>query len=135
MKRPSPLSIVLLLTLPVVILMSTPSAHSEPAESDRLLRHVVLFKFKEDVREEKIEEVVTAFGDLPEKIEAIHDFEWGIENSPEMLSKGLTHCFLVTFKSEEDRATYLPHPAHQQFVKLVTPVVADVLVVDYWTGN
>ena len=135
MKRPSLFSTVLLLTVPVAILMSTPSAQSKPAESDRLLRHVVLFKFKEDASEEKIDEIVTAFTALPDKIDAIHDFEWGEENSPENLSKGLTHCFLVTFKSEEDRATYLPHPAHQEFVKLVKPVVADVLVADYWTDK
>lgn len=135
MKRLSPFSVVLLLTIPVVILMSTPSAQSKPAEPDSMLRHVVLFKFKEDVSDAKIDEVVTAFSKLPDKIDAIHDFEWGEENSPENLSKGLTHCFLVTFKTEDDRAAYLPHPAHQEFVKLVTPVVADVLVVDYWTDK
>ncbi len=135
MKRPSPLSIVLLLTLPVVMLMQAPPALSKPAVSDALLRHIVLLKFKEDVSDEKIDEVAKAFVALPDKIDVIQDFEWGLENSAENLSKGFTHCFLVTFKTEEDRAAYLPHQAHQDFVKLVTPVVADVLVVDYWTGK
>lgn len=135
MKRPSPLAVVLLLTIPVVIAMQTPPAQSEPKKPDALLRHVVLLKFQESVSDEKITEVAEAFSDLPEKIDVIHDFEWGLENSPEKLSKGFTHCFLVTFKSEEDREVYLPHPAHQEFVKLLTPVVADVLVVDYWTGE
>jgi hypothetical protein len=39
----------------------------------------------------------------------------------------------VTFRDEAARATYLPHPAHQEFVKLVGPRVDKVLVVDYWT--
>ncbi|MCH2588187.1 MAG: Dabb family protein [Planctomycetales bacterium] len=29
----------------------------------------------------------------------------------------------------------MPHPAHQEFVKLVGPRVADVLVFDYWSGQ
>ncbi|MCA9073473.1 MAG: Dabb family protein [Planctomycetaceae bacterium] len=135
MKRPSPLALVLLLTVPVVFIMQTPPAQSDSEKSNSLLRHVVLLKFQDSVSDEKITEVAEAFSELPKKIEEIHDFEWGLENSPESLSKGFTHCFLVTFKSEEDREAYLPHAAHQEFVKLVTPVVADVLVVDYWTGK
>ncbi|MDO1502682.1 Dabb family protein [Winogradskyella maritima] len=37
-------------------------------------------------------------------------YEWGTNNSPEGLDKGFTHAFFLTFKSEEDRAIYLPHP-------------------------
>ncbi len=135
MKRPSPLAVVLLLTLPVVILMQTPSVQSEPAKSDALLRHVVLLKFQDDLSDEKIDDVVKSFGALPDKIDEIHGFEWGHENSPEGFSKGYTHCFLLTFKTEDDRATYLLHPVHQEFAKQVMPVIADVLVVDYWTGK
>ena len=40
--------------------------------------------------------------------------------------------FLVTFGSEEDRDTYLPHPAHQEFVSLVRSHVEKSLVLDYW---
>jgi hypothetical protein len=53
--------------------------------------------------------------------------------SVEGKSDGFTHLFLVTFRSEEGRAAYLPHPAHQEFVKLVGPHVDKVLVFDYWT--
>lgn len=99
----------------------------------RLLRHVVMFKFKADATKEQIKGIEEAFAALPVKIDAIHDFEWGTDNSVEMLSKGFTHCFLVTFKDEEARKTYLPHAAHQEFVSKVKPVVEDVMVIDYWT--
>ncbi|SMO48914.1 Dabb family protein [Fodinibius sediminis] len=99
------------------------------------LRHVVLIKFKENTSEEDIAEVEDAFSALPDKIPEIRDYEWGINNSPEGLNKGFTHCFLVTFASEEDRAVYLPHPDHKAFVEVLEPHLADVLVVDYWTGN
>ena len=106
-----------------------------PARPERLLRHIVIFKFKDEVTKEQVQEVVDAFAALPKKISEIHDFEWGTDMSVENLANGFTHCFLVTFRDEAGRATYLPHPAHQDFVKLVGPRVDKVLVVDYWTGK
>lgn len=97
------------------------------------LRHVVLIKFKEGTTEQEIRKVEEAFSALPEKIPVIRDYEWGLNNSPEGLNKGFTHCFLVTFDSEKDRATYLPHPEHKAFVKVLEPHLDDVLVVDYWS--
>ncbi|MEX2514170.1 MAG: Dabb family protein [Cyclobacteriaceae bacterium] len=97
-----------------------------------LLRHVVLFSFKEESSAEDIKRVEDAFIALQDKIPQIKDFEWGTNNSPEGLNKGLTHCFLVTFESEEDREIYLPHPDHKAFVEVLSPHMADVTVVDYW---
>ncbi|MCA9178866.1 MAG: Dabb family protein [Planctomycetales bacterium] len=97
-----------------------------------LLRHVVLFKFKDSVTAEEIKEVEQAFAALPGKIDVIVDFEWGTDVSVEGKAKGFTHCFFVSFKDKEGRATYLPHPAHQKFVELVGPRVEDVCVVDYF---
>ena len=97
------------------------------------LRHVVLFKFKEGTSPADIQKVEAAFVALPSKIAEIKDFEWGINNSPEGLDKGFTHCFFLTFDSEEGRAIYLPHPAHKAFGKVLGPHLEDVLVLDYWT--
>jgi hypothetical protein len=101
----------------------------------KLLRHVVLFGFKEGTSPEKIEAVEQAFAALPQKLDIIHDFEWGTNVSPENLAQGHTHCFFVTFLSEADRDTYLPHPEHQAFVELIQPHVAHVTVVDYWANS
>ncbi|MDO1502672.1 Dabb family protein [Winogradskyella maritima] len=79
-------------------------------KTDSLLRHVVLFKFKQGTTTEQIDKVEAAFSALPSKIEQIQGYEWGTNNSPEGLDKGFTHAFFLTFKSEEDRAIYLPHP-------------------------
>lgn len=98
-----------------------------------VLRHVVLFSFNETSSADDIASIEKAFGALPSKIKEIDDYEWGLNNSPEGLNKGLTHCFLVTFKSEADRAAYLPHPDHKAFVDLLGPHLKDVLVVDYWS--
>jgi len=96
------------------------------------LRHVVLFKFKEGTTETDIQKVEAAFSALPSKIPAIKGYEWGTDNSPEGLAKGFTHCFFLTFDSEEGRAIYLPHPDHKAFGAVLTPHLDDVLVLDYW---
>ena len=98
----------------------------------KLLRHVVLFKFKNDTNPEKIKEIENAFCALPNKIDAIHDFEWGTDVSVEGKTQGFTHCFMVTFRNEADRDTYLPHPAHDEFRATMRPQWENGLVMDYW---
>jgi len=109
-----------------------PLSEATAAEPEKLLRHVVLFKFKDDATPAQIEKVVTAFKGLPKKIDAIHAFEYGTDVSVENKAAGFTHCFLVTFRDEAGRDEYLPHPDHQEFVKIVGPVLDKVLVFDYW---
>ena len=106
---------------------------SQIQASGRLLRHVVLFKFKDNTTDEQIGQIERAFCALPGKIQAIHDFEWGTDVSVENLQQGFTHCFVVTFRSRADRAKYLPHPAHKMFGQLLGPHLDKVLVIDYWT--
>lgn len=105
-------------------------ADAEPLE--KALKHAVFFRFKEDAAKEDIEKVEAAFAALPEKIDAIKQFEWGTNNSPERHDAGFTHCFMVTFDSEEGRAEYLPHPDHMAFVELLGPVLDAPRVLDFW---
>lgn len=107
----------------------------EPSQPDSLLRHAVLFSFKEESGPEDIAKVAAAFAALPGKIPAIMDFEWGTNNSPEGLDRGFTHMFLLTFASEADRDAYLPHPDHQAFGEVLGPHLKDVLVLDYWARS
>ncbi len=101
---------------------------------EKVLRHVVLFKFREDAKEESIARIVAAFMELKNKIPQIASIEWGTNISPEGLSQDFTHCFFVTFHSEADRDAYLPHPEHQAFGSLLSPYLDKVLVLDYWTN-
>ncbi len=104
-------------------------------QQDSILRHVVLFKFKKGTTAENVKQVEIAFSALPSKIPEISSYEWGLNNSPEGLDKGFTHCFLLTFETEEDRAVYLPHLDHKAFGEVLTPYLEDVLVLDYWTNK
>jgi len=122
-----------LVTLLVLVLW-LPGGQAQPTENT-LLRHVVMFQFKDSSSEADVQKIVDAFRTLPSKISGIADFEYGTENSPEGLADGLTHVFLVTFKSEADRAAYLPHPAHTAFVEILKPHLEKAVVVDYWASK
>jgi len=113
--------------LAVFTLSMIPSAQAAEGQ----YRHVVLFKFKDSATPAQVKEVEEAFAALPSKISTVVDLEWGTNVSPENKNEGFTHCFLVTFKDKAGVEVYLPHPAHQAFVKLVGPIVDKVCVVDF----
>jgi len=96
------------------------------------LRHVVALKFKDSATKEQIRHVEDAFAALETRIPAVNSLKWGTNISPEKLNKGFTHCFLLTFKSDQNRDDYLVHPAHKEFGKLLEPVLDDVFVIDFW---
>jgi hypothetical protein len=128
------------LTFPLALLV-TIAAVWQPASADEAkkskpeksapLRHVVMFRFKKDTPEAKIREIETAFAELPKKVDTITDYEWGINDSPEGLADGFTHCFLVTFDDAKGRDSYLPHAAHKEFVSLLKPHLDKAFVLDY----
>jgi hypothetical protein len=122
----------LFLAASLIMLASTLStAQSNPGS--KVLRHVVLFKFKDSSTPEDVKKVEAAFADLAAKLPLIKGYEWGKNNSPENLNQGLTHCFLLTFSSDKDRDAYLVHPDHKAFGKILGPHLDKVTVVDYWT--
>ncbi len=119
----------LLTLLFCLTIMTTTQAQSK---SSKVLRHVVLFKFKDTSSAQDVKKVEDAFIALKGKIKLIKDFEWGTNNSPEGLNQGLTHCFLASFASEKDRDDYLVHPDHKAFVEVLKPHLDKVTVIDYW---
>ena len=108
-------------------------AAAQSKTESKVLRHVVLFKFKDSATPEDVKKVEAAFADLPGKLPLIKGYEWGKNNSPENLNQGLTHCFLLTFSNEKDRDAYLVHADHKAFGKILGPYLDKVTVVDYWT--
>ena len=108
---------------------------SAKTKEPQMLRHVVMFKFKDNTTPAQVKQVEDAFRALPSKIKEIKSFEWGTNNSPENLNQGLTHCFFLTFASEKDRGIYLPHPAHKAFGAVLTPYLDKVVVLDYWAKD
>ena len=110
-----------------------PNPNRCPApQPDSLLRHAVFFAYTPETTPADIDRIEAAFAALPDQIDGILAFERGVNVSPENLAKGLTHAYLLTFASAAARDAYLPHPAHAAFGELLTPHLADVLVIDYW---
>jgi hypothetical protein len=125
----------ILVCLTLAMLATTSSFAQKNMEKTKFLRHVVLFKFKDDASAADIQKVEDAFKQLKPKIDLIKDFEFGKNNSPENLNQGFTHCFFVTFASEKDRDDYLVHPAHKAFVEILKPYLDKALVIDYWARD
>ena len=80
-------------------------------------------------------EVVVAFTKMTQQVDTILGFEHGTNVSEEMKSEGFTHVFVVTFKDDAGRATYLKHPAHDAYVAIVKGRREKVIVFDYRTAK
>jgi hypothetical protein len=100
--------------------------------ADKVLRHIVMYKFKDNVTPAQLQEVIDAFAGLPKKVNTIIGFEHGTNVSREGKSEGFTHVFVVTFRNETDLADYLVHPAHEAYVQVVRDRRDKVIVFDYW---
>jgi len=124
-----PFSVLSYLFLLIPIFTVMPESFSE--QKKETIRHVVCFRFKENAKKSEIERVEEEFSALKDKIPGILSLEWGKNNSPENLNKDFTHCFIVSFKDEEARKVYLPHPEHMAFVSILKPILDDVFVIDF----
>jgi Stress responsive A/B Barrel Domain len=103
---------------------------------------VLLARLRPGTTAEAFQDVVGRFLELATTIEGIVGVEYGKNNSPEDLNRGLTHVIVLTFASVQARDAYLPHPEHQQLADWVGQmgILEDMLVVDYvpisnWFGS
>ena len=113
------------------VALSAAAAAETKKESKGVVYHVVSVKLKDTATPEQIKAVEEAFAGLKSKIAEVQTLHWGTNVSPEKHDKGFTHCFVLTFASEKDRNAYLVHPEHAAFGKILGPVMADVMVLDF----
>ncbi len=125
------LGVFLMITIGAVFVSE--AADKSTREERKVLRHIVLYKFKEGLPAADVQKVIDTFAALPSKIDTIVDFEHGDNVSPEGKSEGLTHAFVVSFRDEAGRDAYLKHPAHLDYVDVVKNRREKVVVFDYWT--
>ena len=116
-------------SLPLVLALSMLTATAFAADGP--VRHVVTFKFKKNAERSKVQKVEEDFAALKRKIDVIESFEWGTNVSPEKLDKGYTHVWILSFKNEKDRDTYLVHPDHKAFAGSLKDVLEDAVVIDF----
>ncbi len=103
------------------------------ASNGQSVRHVVIWRFRDETMEEQIGQFTDAFRALTTTIPGIIGFEHGANNSPENLNRAFTHVYLLTFESVQARDAYLPHPEHKRFGETIRAmrIVAEVFVMDY----
>jgi hypothetical protein len=103
------------------------------ANGAQLLRHAVLFKFKDTASQADITKIESAFRSLATtKVPQVRAFESGIHIGKENLNQGFTHAFLLSFDNEQDRTTYMAHDDHIAFVKLQQGIVDKKIVICFW---
>lgn len=94
-----------------------------------VIRHIVLFRFKEGVPEPDRKELVQRLKDLKKKIPCIVEMEVGAD------VVGDTYSYHVglnsLFRSREDLNLYRDHPDHLEVVKIIQTVCASTVKVDY----
>lgn len=95
------------------------------------VEHLVLLRFKDGAPRGEVQRALEEFERLPSKIPGILAFRWGLNSSPEGLSKGFTHGFVITFEGTPARDAYITHAAHQAFVAVLRPLLEDVFVLDF----
>ncbi len=95
------------------------------------VKHVALLKFKDGTPQDEIDRIFEELMDISENIPGIEDYVSGTNISPEGLSDGFTHGFVMTFADAAARDAYLPHPEHERFKTHALPHVDKVLVLDF----
>jgi len=91
--------------------------------------HIVMFRFKEENKDENIKKVKSMLLALPKKIETLKSMEVGVDFLHSKRSMDLV--LVSTFDDKEGLESYRVHPAHQEVVSLIKEVTLESRVVDY----
>lgn len=97
-----------------------------------MYEHMVFFKLNENTTPENEKELLDKLLNFNGKIPGIVELTAGINVSDEIENKhGYTLGLRITFENKQALDVYGPHPLHQEFVKSLTGVCDNVVVVDY----
>lgn len=95
-----------------------------------MLRHVVMFKLKDDAPKGAIQALEEGLFLLAQTIPEIRGYEYGPDLS--LREENFDFCLVAEFESPESFQRYAAHPDHQRFIKeRVAPVVAERVAVQY----
>ena len=94
-----------------------------------MINHVVLLKFKPEVKEDDIENLEKLMDNLPNSITEIHSYEFGrdVVRSDRSYDFGLVALFANT----EALARYQVHPDHLVVLEKVKNMCNSVITVDF----
>lgn len=98
-----------------------------------MIRHIVLFKFKEDVDGEKKRILISALRELKDKISLVKELEVGVDTGNKHNSYDIVLNSL--FNTFDDVEAYAVHPEHLKVVDLVKEMCQSSVKVDFDTDR
>ena len=95
-----------------------------------MIRHIVLFRFKDkEGKEEKIKKTKAIIDDLKHKIPNIDHIEGGINFSTRDTAYDV--ALVSDFRSHEDLEAYRVHPDHLKLIEFLRTSDYELVVTDY----
>ena len=94
-----------------------------------MINHVVLIKFKSDVKDDEIDDLEKGLDDLPNQIIEIQAFEFGRD----LIHSERSYDFALVslFANLEAVRRYQEHPAHLKVLQGMNRLSEDILSVDF----
>ena len=94
-----------------------------------MVKHIVMFDFKKENKEENLLEAKVMLEALLISIPSLKGMEVGINFSPE--NRAMDLSIITEFEKKEDLSLYANHPEHLAVVEFIKSVVTGSKVVDY----
>ena len=94
-----------------------------------MLKHIVLFKFKDENKQENLLKAKELLEALVDSIPSLKSMEVGLNFSKE--SRAMDLSIIAIFNTIEDLEIYSNHPKHLEVVKFIKSVVLESKVSDY----
>lgn len=93
------------------------------------LRHIALFRWKDDVTDARVAEVERLLGALPDAVPELRSYTFGRDAG---VSEGAFDFAVVADVDDEDGfAAYRDHPDHQAALAVIRPLLADRAALQY----
>jgi hypothetical protein len=100
-----------------------------PDERNKMIKHVVVMKFKKDAQESGIGELEKKLSALPGEISEIKSYEFGRDVIRS--ERSYDFALVSVFEDMESLKRYRIHPRHQEALKIVKELCESVIVADF----
>ena len=94
-----------------------------------MVKHVVLWAFKESVSQSERDSILDAVRDLRARVPSLRSLEVG-ENFSPARAQGYTHVLLETFDDRDGLVAYATHADHLPVVARLREAASQLLAVD-----
>ncbi|CAM5769138.1 stress responsive protein [Labrys miyagiensis] len=100
-----------------------------------MIRHCVFLRFKNDIADDTIDELLGDFVLMKNVVPGIRDVVAGRNDSREGLERGFRHGFMMDIEDDEAREAYLSHPTRAALAERILPCLEGglegVMVADF----